>query len=113
MLDVCTNGVTSPGYGGFNSKTNPIFDSMVTMATTMVSLDLDPGTFTVPGTVCATSNPAYYPLNKFGHPVNDPHVDLTRPDYYGAPSAYEHAAGFVHDSPRFGGRPTPFYNPGM
>ena len=85
---------------------------MVTMATNMTSLDLEPGTFTASGTVCATSNPAYYPLSKFGHPITGPHVDLTRPDYYGAPNAYEQAAGFGHDSPYVGRRPVPFYNPG-
>ena len=113
VLGVRTNSVITPGYGGFNSKTNPIFDPMVTMATKMASLDLNLSTFTAPGTVCATSNPAYYPSNKFGRPANGPHFDLTRPGYYGAPNAYEQAAGFRHDSPRFGGKPTPFYNPGM
>ena len=55
--DVCANSVSTPGYRGFNSKVNPIFDPMVTMATKMESLDLDPGTFAAPEVVCATSNP--------------------------------------------------------
>ena len=79
VLDVRANSVTALGYGGFNSKTNPIFDPMVTMSTKMASLDLDPGTFTAPTTVCSSSNRAYYPSNEFGHPVNGPHFDLTCP----------------------------------
>ena len=79
VRDVRANSVTTPGYRGFNSKTNPIFDQMVIMATKMASLDLDPSTFVVPGIVCASSNPSYYPLSKFGHPVNAPHFNLTHP----------------------------------
>ena len=45
VLDVRANSVSTPGYGGFNSKVNPIFDPMVTMATKMESLDLDPSHF--------------------------------------------------------------------
>ena len=112
VLNMRGNSVTTPGYGGLNSKTNPIFDPMVTMATKMVSLDLDPGTFIAPGTVCASSNPSFYPLSEFGHPANAPNFDLTRPGYYGIPNASEQAASIGHDSPRFGGKLTPFYNPG-
>ena len=83
ILDVRANSVSTPGYGGFNSKVNPIFDPMVTMATKMESLDLDPGTFAAPEVVCATSDPWYYPSSKFGH-----------------------------NSSRFRGHPTPFSNPG-
>ena len=84
VLDVRANSVSTPGYGCFNSKVNPIFDPMVTMATRMESLHLDPGTFTAPEVVCAASNPAfYYPSSEFGH-----------------------------NSPRFCGMPTPFSNPG-
>ena len=112
VIDLCANSVSTTGYGGFNSKTNPIFDPMVTMATQMASLDLEPSTFTAPGTVYATSNPAYHPSSEFGQPVNVPHMDRTRPGYYGDPNAYEQAAGFGHDSPCFSGRPAPFYIPG-
>ena len=63
-------------------------------------------------TVCASSNPAYCPSNEFGHPVISPHFNLTRPGYYGVPNAFEQATGFGHDSPRFGGKSTPFYDPG-
>ena len=63
-------------------------------------------------TVRASSNPAYHPSNEFSHPVNDPHFDLTRPGYYGVPNALEQTAGLGHDSPRFGRKPTPFYDPG-
>ena len=86
---------------GIYTKTNPIVDPMVTMATKMASLDLKPGTFTAPGTVCATSNPAYYPSSEFGQPANVPHMNLTRPGYYGVPKAYEQATGCGHDSPCF------------
>ena len=81
VLDVRANSVSTPGYGGFNSKVNPIFDPMVTMATKMESLDLDPGTFAAPEVICATSDPWYYPSSEFGH-----------------------------NSPRFCGHPTPFPN---
>ena len=111
VIGVRANSVSTPGYGGFNSKFNPSFDPMVTMATKVASLDLEPGTFTKPGTVCAISNPAYYPSSKFDQPDNVPHMDFTRPGYYGVPNTYEQDAGFGHDSPRFGGRPAPFYNP--
>ena len=66
VLDVRANSVSTPGYGDFNSKVNPIFDPMVTMATKMESLDLDPGTFAAPEVVSAT-NPWYYPSSEFGH----------------------------------------------
>ena len=66
VLDVRANSVSTPGYGGFNSKVNPIFDPMVTMATKMESLDLYPGTFAAPEVVCAVSNPWYYPSEEFG-----------------------------------------------
>ena len=67
VLDVRANGISTPGYGGFNSKVNPIFDPMVTMATKMESLDLDPVIFVAPEVVCETSNRWYYPSSKFGH----------------------------------------------
>ena len=112
VLGVHANSVTTPGYRGFNSKTNPIFNPMVTMVTKMALLDLDSGTFTTPGTVCASSNLTYYASTKFGHPANVSRFDLTHPGYYGAPDTFEQAVGFGHDSPRFVRKPTPFYNPG-
>ena len=101
VLEVRAKSVSTPDYGGFNSTINPIFDPMVTMATKMALLDLKPGTFTEPGTARATSNPVYYPSSKFGQPANVPHMDISRPGYYGVPNVYEQAAGCGHDSPRF------------
>ena len=66
VLDVRANSVSTPGYGGFNSKVNPIFDPMITMATKMESLDFDPGTFAAPEVVSAT-NSWMYPSSEFGH----------------------------------------------
>ena len=110
--DVRANSVSTPGYGGFNQKVNPIFDPMVTVATSMELLDLDPGIFTKPGTVCATSNPAYYPSSEFGYPPNLPGMGLTRPGYHGVHNTYEQAACCGHDIPHFSRRPSSFYNPG-
>ena len=101
VLEVRVSSVTTPGYVEFNSTTNPIFDSMLTMATKMASLNLDHGTFITPGTVYASSNPWYYSSSKFGDPANVSHVNLTRPGYYGIPNAAEQAAGTGHNSPRF------------
>ena len=61
VLEVRAKSVTTPGYGGFNYKTNPIFNPMVTMASKMASLDLDSGTFLAPGAVCDSFNPWFYP----------------------------------------------------
>ena len=89
VVGVRANNVTTPGYGGFNSETNPIFDPMVPMTSKMASLDLDPSRFLVPRAVCALSNPWFYPPSEFGCPAPLPHVDLTRPGYYGIPDAFE------------------------
>ena len=78
VLDVHVNSVTTPGYGAFNSKTNTIFDPMITKATKLASLDLNPVTCIAPEIVCALSNPFSYHLSEFGHLVNAPHFDLTR-----------------------------------
>ena len=71
-----------------------------------------PQSFPIFITVRASSNPAHYPLNKFDPPVNGPYINLVRPGNYGVPNALEQATGFGHDSPRFGGKPTPFYDTG-
>jgi hypothetical protein len=57
VIGVRTNSVTTPGYSGFNSKTNPVLDPMVTMTGKFAHLDLDPGKSCAPEVVCATSNP--------------------------------------------------------
>ena len=110
--DVHTNSATTPGYRGFNSKTNPIFNPMVTMTSKMASLDLNPGTFLAPGAACISSDTWFYPPSQFGHLVL-PHVNLTRHGYYGIPNTAEQASGTGHDSPHFGATLTFFYDPGM
>ena len=97
ILKVRANSVTTPGYGGFNSKTNPSFDPMVTMSTKVTSLDLDPVTFL---------GPELSVLSQFGHPVL-PRVDLTCPGYYGIPYTTEQASCTRHGSSRFGATLTP------
>ena len=89
--EVQANSVTTPGYGGFNSKTNSIFNPTVTTASKMTSFDLDPGTFLVPDAVCASSNLWFYPPSQFGHPVL-PHGDLNRSGYYGISNAAKQAS---------------------
>ena len=84
---------------------------MVTVVSKMASLDLNPGMFLAPDAVCASFNSWFYPPSQFGHPVL-PHIDFTRPGYYGIPNAAEQASGTGHDSQCFGGTLTPFYDPG-